>query len=62
MRHCVQSVLNQTFQDFELIVTEDASTDDTVAVVRSFSDSLNYFRARKQFSSAWSKVSTTRPN
>jgi hypothetical protein len=62
VRHCVQSVLNQTFQDFELIVTEDASTDDTVAVVRSFSDSLNYFRARKQFSSAWSKVSTTRPN
>jgi GT2 family glycosyltransferase len=38
-RHCIQSVLNQSFQDFELIVTDDASTDDTVAVVRSFSDS-----------------------
>ncbi len=34
----ISSILNQTFSDFELIVSDDASDDDTVAVVSSFKD------------------------
>ena len=34
----IQSVLNQTFEDFELIVSDNSSTDNTEAVVKSFSD------------------------
>jgi glycosyltransferase involved in cell wall biosynthesis len=34
----MQSVLNQTCQDFELIVVDDASTDDTEEAVRQFDD------------------------
>lgn len=34
----VQSVLNQTFTDFELIIVDDASTDNTQEVVESFGD------------------------
>lgn len=32
----IESVLNQTFQDFEIIVIENNSTDDSVEVIKSF--------------------------
>lgn len=35
----IQSILNQTFSDFELIIVDDASTDNSIAVVKSFDDS-----------------------
>ena len=35
---CIGSLLGQSFPDFELIIVNDASTDDTVKVVESFSD------------------------
>jgi glycosyltransferase involved in cell wall biosynthesis len=38
LKRSVTSVLAQTFEDFELIIVDDHSTDDTVSVVRSFSD------------------------
>lgn len=34
----IQSVLDQTSQDFELIIVDDASSDNTEEVVKSFSD------------------------
>ena len=34
----IQSVLSQTYQDFELIITDDGSTDGTVSKIREFSD------------------------
>ena len=38
LRESIQSVLSQSFADFELAVIDDASTDDTPAVVASFQD------------------------
>jgi len=35
----IQSILNQTFSDFELIIINDGSTDDTVATISRFNDS-----------------------
>ena len=34
----IESILNQTFSDFELIIIDDASTDGTLEVVRKFPD------------------------
>ena len=35
---CIKSVLNQTFQDFEIIITDDGSSDHTVGIIKSFKD------------------------
>jgi len=34
----IQSVLDQTLQDFEIIITDDASADNTVEVIEKFTD------------------------
>ena len=41
----IQSVLNQTYQDFELILVDDGSTDNTREVVSGFADDrIRYIR------------------
>ena len=37
LRKRIDSVLNQTFQDFELILLDDASTDNSVEILQSYS-------------------------
>lgn len=38
IKHTIQSVLNQTYSDFELLVMDDGSTDHTETIVNGFSD------------------------
>lgn len=45
LTEAVESVLDQTFTDFELVIADNASTDDTAEAVLSFGDPrIRYFR------------------
>ena len=39
VKEAIKSVLNQTYSDFELLLIDDCSTDNTIEVVRSIEDS-----------------------
>ena len=52
IRETIDSVLSQTFQDFELIVVDDGSTDDTADVVAAYGSRIRYFRQSNRGPSA----------
>ena len=48
INQCLQSLVDQTFQDFEVIVVDDCSTDNSVAEVKKF---IPHFKERLQIKS-----------
>jgi glycosyltransferase involved in cell wall biosynthesis len=51
--YAVQSVLNQTFEDFEIIVSDNCSADDTPQVAKQFKDPrFRYVRTPRHFTIA----------
>lgn len=48
----INSVLNQTYQNFEIIVIDDCSTDDTARIIRSISDNRIIFLVNEEQSGA----------
>ena len=43
----IESILNQTFQDFELLVADNGSTDDSYEVIKKYSDRIKVFHLDK---------------
>lgn len=38
LRTCLDSILNQTFEDFEVVVVDDGSTDETIDILEGYDD------------------------
>lgn len=47
LRQTISSVVCQTNQDFEFIVIDGGSTDESVNIIRSFSDKIDYWVSEK---------------
>jgi glycosyltransferase involved in cell wall biosynthesis len=53
LRRAIDGVLNQTFENFEMIIVDDGSTDNTEEVIKSISvDRIRYFKQSNQGRSA----------
>ena len=38
LRNCIESILNQTYKNFSLIIVDDCSTDDSIKTIQSYKD------------------------
>ena len=63
LRTSIESILNQTFTDFEFIIVNDGSTNNAEEVILSYKDNrIKYVKQEKQgivgaLNNAWSKAS-----
>jgi glycosyltransferase involved in cell wall biosynthesis len=54
LREAIDSVLNQTFADFELIIWDDASSDNSWHLIKNYSDRrIKAFRNKEQKRGIW---------
>lgn len=50
IRECIDSVLAQTFPNFEMILVDDGSTDESCAIIESYTDPrIRLIRNRHDF-------------
>jgi glycosyltransferase involved in cell wall biosynthesis len=56
IRGCIGSILNQTFQNFEIVLVDDMSSDNTANIITTFNDK----RIRCIRNAEWLKISKSR--
>jgi glycosyltransferase involved in cell wall biosynthesis len=56
LEETLQSILNQTLTDFELIISDNASTDRTGAIAEAYAERdkrIRYYRSEKNMGAGW---------
>lgn len=56
VREAIESILRQTFSDFEFLIIDDGSTDQTINIVHSFSDPRIRLIQNAQHEGIWKSV------
>ena len=44
IKQCMDSLLNQSFTDFEIILLNDGSTDNSLEVIKGYADANDFIR------------------
>jgi glycosyltransferase involved in cell wall biosynthesis len=56
IQNAIDSILFQSFTDFELIISDNASTDETEKICREYADKdlrVRYYRVEQNRGAAW---------
>ena len=48
LREAIESVLAQTYRDYQIMVFDDGSTDNTQADLKPYGDQIRYFRKKNE--------------
>lgn len=57
LKRCLDSVLNQSFKDLEIIIIDDCSTGNCREIVFSYDDKrIKYIKNEQNLGSAWSRI------
>ena len=57
IKECLDSVLSQTFSDFEIICVDDGSTDDTEITIKNYIlDAEKFFAEKAEHSKRYEKI------
>ena len=49
LNRCLDSVLKQTYQNWEIIFWDNCSNDDSARISKTYDSKLRYFKVKKMF-------------